>query len=62
MKGIKLLNNVRVPPINEYEIYALSKVYRNISRSPNEAEFSDKPFHRNIYGLIQIKPAFNNYY
>ena len=48
--------------MNEYEICVLSKVYRIISRSLNKAEFSDKPFYRIIYDLIQIKLALNNYY
>ena len=62
IKGVKLLNNARVPPRKEYEIYALSKVYRIILRSLNKVDFSDKPFYRIIYDLIQIKPVLNNYY
>ena len=52
---MKLLDNARVPPINKKEIYVLSKLYRIVLRSLNKVEFSDKPFYKIIYDLIQIK-------
>lgn len=60
-EGVKVVDKDtgHVPKTNECNTCALSKAHRIISRSPDKSEYSDKPFHRVSYDLMQFTTAMN---
>lgn len=60
-EGVKISDKdtATVPQTNKCEPCALSKAHRIVSRSPDKAETSEKPFHRVTYDLMQLTVAMN---
>ena len=57
VNGVKITSDEQIP--NKCETCALSKAHRLVSRSTEKSEFSNKPFHRVTYDLMQLTAAMN---
>ena len=58
-EGVEITDKNSISLINQCESCALAKAREIISRRSDNAEFSEAPFHRISYDLIQLEPALN---
>ena len=55
----RITGDANAPTTSECESCALAKMHRQISRSSEKSESSDKPFYRVTYDLMQFSPGLN---